>query len=336
MKPIYRHLVLACALFGGASLTHSTPARADEVQVAPEAREKFRAGVALLKDPEGARYEDAYMAFKAAYAISPSPNILGNLGLCAMKLERDGEAIEAYTSYLAKGTNLGDDEKKQIETDLATMKTTLSTIEIKTDPPGALVIDERVATRGENVRNRYGTTTPEGLKLGVRAGVHRITLSLDGYVEQKVEIEVAAGKTESRTIKLEKPTTTGPGPGPGPGPSPGPQEMERPIPIAMWVTLGLTGAFAIGTGVTGGLALANKSEFDDANSGTDPTAAKDLRDKGQALNITTDVLMGTTVAAGAVTLILFLTRPEVPKEKATATQVYVVPTGTGLSVLGSF
>ena len=76
---------------------------------------------------------------------------------------------------------------------------------------------------------------------------------------------------------------------------------------------------------------ASKEECLDAHG-----KGQDLRDKGQALNITTDVLMGTTIAAGAVTLILFLTRPEVPKEKATATQVYVVPTGTGLSVLGSF
>jgi len=63
-------LLLALAV-GGAS----TSAFADDVQVTPEAREKFKAGVALLQDPDGARYEEAYFAFKAAYAISPSPNI---------------------------------------------------------------------------------------------------------------------------------------------------------------------------------------------------------------------------------------------------------------------
>ena len=54
----------------------------------------------MLQDPKAPRYEDAYREFKAAYAASPSYKILGNLGLCAMKIERDAEAIDAYEKYL--------------------------------------------------------------------------------------------------------------------------------------------------------------------------------------------------------------------------------------------
>jgi hypothetical protein len=104
--------------------------------------------------------------------------------------------------------------------------------------------------------------------------------------------------------------------------------MERPVPASVWAMLGVTGALAIGAGVTGGLALANKSDFDEANNGSDPANAQSLRDTGQALNITTDVLIGTAVASGAVTLILFFTRPEVP--------VAAAPTGTGVVVFGQF
>src|SRR6266481_4578482 len=74
--------------------TLAAPAFAADPPVTPEARTHFAAGVNLLRDPDGARYEEAYREFKAAYAASPSYKILGNLGLCAMKLERDGEAIE--------------------------------------------------------------------------------------------------------------------------------------------------------------------------------------------------------------------------------------------------
>lgn len=313
-------------------------AAAQDVEVTPEARAKFKAGVALLQDPDGARYEEAFLAFKAAYAISPSPNILGNLGLSAMKLERDGEAIDAYTTYLAKGTGLADEEKRQIETDLTTMKSTLATLELKVEPPTATVIDERVPTSGNVVRNRYGQAGPNPMKLGMRAGVHRVKISLEGYQEQVVEIELTPGAKESRAIKLE-PAKAGDVPvGPG-KPVPTPPEMERPIPVYAWVTLGLTGALAIGTGVTGGLALANKSDYDEINDGSDPVAAEDSRSKGQALNIATDVLLGTTVAAAGVTLILILTRPEVPKEndkEKASIEVHVVPTGTGLYMLGSF
>jgi tetratricopeptide (TPR) repeat protein len=74
-----------------------------DVQITEEARQHFKAGVNLLNDPDGPRYEEAYREFKAAYASSPSYKILGNLGLCAMKLERDGEAIEYYDRYLQEG-----------------------------------------------------------------------------------------------------------------------------------------------------------------------------------------------------------------------------------------
>src|SRR5690606_41982881 len=52
---------------------------------------------------DGARYEDAYREFKVAYAECASWKILGNLGLASMKLERDGEAIEAIQGYLDGG-----------------------------------------------------------------------------------------------------------------------------------------------------------------------------------------------------------------------------------------
>jgi len=64
-------------------------ARAEgEVVITEEARTHFAAGVALLQDPKAPRYEEAYREFKTAYAASPSYKILGNLGLCAMKIER--------------------------------------------------------------------------------------------------------------------------------------------------------------------------------------------------------------------------------------------------------
>src|SRR5262245_18752054 len=97
-----RRYVLGWAALGVIA-TLAQAARADEVQISDKARDHFRAGVNFLQDPDGARYEEAYREFKTAYADSPSWKILGNLGLAAMKLERDGEAIEAYQKYLSEG-----------------------------------------------------------------------------------------------------------------------------------------------------------------------------------------------------------------------------------------
>ena len=84
-------------------------ARADDVS--PEARAHFKTGVAYLEDPEGQRFEDAYAEFRKAYELSHSAKILGNLGLCAMKLERDGEAIDDYTKYLTEVVDIEANER---------------------------------------------------------------------------------------------------------------------------------------------------------------------------------------------------------------------------------
>ncbi|HKQ69924.1 MAG TPA: hypothetical protein VJT73_11325, partial [Polyangiaceae bacterium] len=73
------------------------PAKDDERMA--EARKQFQAGVNLLDDPEGAKYEQAYHAFRKAYDLSHSATVLGNIAFCALHLERDGEAIDAYTQY---------------------------------------------------------------------------------------------------------------------------------------------------------------------------------------------------------------------------------------------
>src|SRR5262245_33989950 len=108
--PFVLFAVVCLAELGAPQVAH-----ADEVQITPGARARFTAGVNLLKDPEGPRYEEAYREFKAAYAASPSYKILGNLGLCAMKLERDEEAIAAYERYLKEGKDLDPAEVTQVK-----------------------------------------------------------------------------------------------------------------------------------------------------------------------------------------------------------------------------
>src|SRR4029079_4172431 len=115
-------------------LSLSPRACAQEVQVSEAARQHFKTGVAYLTDPDGARYEDAYREFKTAYADSPSWKILGNLGITSMKLERDGEAVDAFEKYLAGGgANVDSSERAQMERDLMTTKAGLVWVTVKSD-----------------------------------------------------------------------------------------------------------------------------------------------------------------------------------------------------------
>jgi Tfp pilus assembly protein PilF len=117
------------------------PALAEPV-ITDEARRHFGAGVALLDDRDGPRYEEAYLAFRAAYAAAPSPKILGNLGLCAMMLERDGEAIDAYERYLREVEDIEPREREQIERDLETLRATAARLTVEA-PAGTTIVDRR-------------------------------------------------------------------------------------------------------------------------------------------------------------------------------------------------
>jgi len=311
-RPLAALCFVAAGLFGadGAAVREAS---ADDVEISDEARKHFKIGVNLLRDPDGARYEDAYRAFKSAYAASPSYKILGNLALCAMKLERDSEAIAAYTEYLSKAQDLDPGELRQIEADLSTLQSTVATLKLSVEPTGAAIVDTRTPVKGSPVTNRYGPLDGP-LTIGIRAGQHRMVIQRRGYRQEVLELDADAGTTIERSIVLSAKSSDDLDPPPGieviPGPD-GPTTTERPVPAGVWVGLAATGAFAIVAGVTGGLALSKGGEFDDANTGSEPGAADDIKSSGETLNLLTDVFIGGAVVAAAVTTVLYLTRPEV-------------------------
>ncbi len=288
-----------------------------DVQISEQARKHFRTGVSLLKDPGGARFEEAYRAFRAAYRASPSPKILGNLGLCAMNLERDGEAIAAYSKYLQQVADIAQAEREQIEKDLEVLKTNVVWLTLTVTPVDAQIVDERTPVRANRIVNRYEIEQGK-LKIGIRAGHHRVTVERTGFASQSWNFEATPGVPIERTVTLSPQPTTVPPVGTDipVGPTDGPDAVERPTPTSVYVMIGVTAALGVTTAILGGVALSNSSKFDDAVEAEETAEAEDLRDKGVGLNIATDVMLGTTAAAAVVTLVLYLTRPEVPVSSA--------------------
>ena len=294
-------------------LLFSMAARAQEVEVTEEARQHFSAGVNFMQDPDGARYEEAYREFKAAYAASPSWKILGNLGIAAMKLERDGEAIEAMQKYLSEGgSNLPDDERAQFERDLSTLKASVVRVKLTSVPPGAVVTDERVPVQGAPITNRYTIESGE-LELGIRVGHHRMVAQLSGYEDAVWEFDAAPGADQPHVFELKPLAAPAAAPQAASAAEPNAPATSyaRPTPTSVYVGLAVTGAFTAGAVVTGVLALGKKGEFDDANTGADPDAAQSLYDSTKTMNLVTDVLIGAAVVSAAVTTYLYVDRPEV-------------------------
>jgi hypothetical protein len=334
-------------------LSVTAPALAADIAISDEARAHFAAGVNLLQDPDGARYEEAYREFKAAYSASPSWKILGNLGISAMKLERDGEAIDAYKKYLADGgKQIEADERAQFQRDLATLEAGVVRLTLDSDPPGASIEDERFPSSGSAIRNGYQLNGPT--QIGVRAGRHRFTAKLPGRSDSVWEVELSPKQNQSYTFKLPE-VGAAAAPVASPPPQPGNNgaaittdsiKSGNGMRIGSYVALGV-GAVGVGVGTVFGLRA--KSKYKDANDfaaekcppGSDPCALGDnygewndlgkSADSAKTLSIVGFVVGGVGLATG-VTLFVLSGKKEQPA--AAKVEPYLGPGSLG--VRGSF
>lgn len=331
-------LSLSTGFVAAPSAAQSAPIANDEVEITERARQLFQAGVDFMQDPDGARYAEAYRSFKAAYAESPSWKILGNLGISAMKVERDGEAIEAMETYLREGRdNLDQEEIEQVERDLRTLRTAVTYVTLSINEPGAVVEDVRTPLSGQPVNNRYGGDETE-LRIGVHNGRHRILVHKEGFETATWSFE-ASGQDLNHRIDLVAIQKAEPK-DEVVAPIQPQAEPRRKIPIATWITLGATAALGVGATATGILALNTHGQFEEElnRSDTDESRAKDLRTKGNALNITTDVLLGAAVISATIATVTFLTRPKVAQHRDSAFRLAPAPLrrGGGVFLHGRF
>jgi hypothetical protein len=319
---------------------------AGEVKISVEARKHFNAGVALLKDPDGARYEEAYREFKTAYAASPSWKILGNLALTAMKLERDSEAISSYEQYLQEAKDLDASERQSVEQDLSVLKSSAVTLRINVLPADAVISDERLPVQGVPVRNRYETSKGH-LVISVRPGHHVVTATSEGKPTLTWELDTEPGASKDHTFDFDANPQAAPVSSSGTTSSGATTsstfDAGKAAPkssAAPWIALGVTGAFAVGAGVTGTLALGKSSDYKKANDGTNPDRARGLEQDTKTFNLVTDVLLGAAVVGAGVTTYLFLSRPKHEDGAERGISLQLVPQvglqQQGASLVGAF
>ena len=262
----------------------ATAARGDE-RGTQTARAHFEAGVALLQDPDGARYEEAYREFSLSYERSKSARVLGNVALCAMKLERDAEAIDAYTRYLDEVPDVDPAEREQIRRDLITLKNGLVHVTIDVSPEGAKLYDVRTPARGEPISNVY-VVSGSRITIGMRAGHHLIHARIGDRESPPLDLDAQPGGVYERALTVAPPAAARSGP-------------SRTFPI-FTLGLGLT-ALAAG-GVTGYLSLQRVDDISGrCPNGECPTDydLESAQRRARALTTATDVLL---ITGGALTL----------------------------------
>jgi hypothetical protein len=180
-------------------LLATTTAQAEEVT--DEARLYFKNGVDILQESTP-NYADANHQFKLAYEKSgKSWKVLGNLGLCALKLERDGEALAYYAEYFrAGGDQVSADERAEIERELLLIKGNMATLKLSSDMPELTVSTQR---EGSTVARQAYRLQGGQLDLGVRAGTYLVTASHAGN-NQTWQVVVTPGQTEVHTFTMNQ------------------------------------------------------------------------------------------------------------------------------------
>jgi hypothetical protein len=326
-------LCITCVVLGGPTARAQTASTAAPAPAAiEEAKRHFQRGLALLRDPEGEIIEGAYGEFKTAYELSRSPRVLGNIGYCAMKLERNSEAVAAYRDYVRLVPDIDPAERAQIAQDLVTMTDGAATINVRyTGPTAWTLVDERIPVRMAPVTNTYNGAAGGSLALLIRPGHHTFHVKTNGEDQGSWEMDATGGASFSHVFE----------------PKPAPpalviQAAEKPKPsrAPQIVTMGVGGALLVAAAVTGTLAYIkmNNLESECPNNVCSPTNYEDVS-SARTLGTVTDTMLiagGVFVVAGAVWLLVSNRKSGESESHAPSVAGACVPGECGLFMRGSF
>jgi hypothetical protein len=323
------------------------PAGAQEVS--EEAKQYFRNGVELIQSSPP-NYQDAYYQFKLAYDKSKSWKVLGNLGLCSFKLERDGEALDAYNEYLKSGGNEVDpDERKQLERDVLLITGNSAGVNLASAVADVEIIDARAGTSVPPQSYRFQGTN---LALRLRAGTHTLTATTPDGKQERWEVNLSPGRTIEHRFEFGGGATAAAAPVAAPAqgePPPKADEGESGgsgLRTVGFVTVAVGGAALIGGVVTGIMAKGKESDAtDQCKDKVCPTKAEADFDSAKSMAGISTILYigGGVLAAAGVGMIVFGGgggKEEAPKTALVRPRLelspFVGPNGGGVFASGSF
>jgi hypothetical protein len=325
------------------------PAAAEEA-ISEEAKLYFRNGVELIQSSPP-NYQDAYYQFKLAYEKSKSWKVLGNLGLCSFKLERDGEALDAYNQYLKSGGNdIDPEERKQLERDVLLITGNSAAVSLTSSVADVEVIDARAGTSVPPQTYKFQGT---GLALRLRAGTHTLTATTPDGKQERWEVNLSPGKTVEHAFSFgatatpvaAAPVAAAPAGEPTPDPVDKGESGGSGLRTVGFVTAGVGAAALVGGVVTGLMAKGKESDATDQCTADKvcPTSAEADFDSASSMATVSTVLYigGGVLAAAGVGMIVFggggkESAPAAARGPRLELSPYVGATGAGVFARGSF
>lgn len=303
--------------------TEAAPAAADGPSDEDQktARLHFGNGVELISATPP-NYQDAYRQFELAYEMSGENwKVLGNLGLCALKLERDGEALSFYQEYLEKGGDEVDEsERKAIERELLLLKGNMATVHLESSIPDARISVKR---QGSSVPTQRYSLTDGSAELGLRSGSLTITAKAG---DKTLEWTAVLSPEESAKHVFdfdakEEAVATAPAAATQPSPAEEAGGGPSPLRIAGYVTTGV-GVLTLGGGaILGAMSQSKKSKAEESCIGEICLeSAESEFDSASSMASTANILFisGGVLTAAGVTLIVVGGERKGEKDMSTA------------------
>ena len=291
-----------------------------------EAQNHFQRGKELYDEND---FSAALTEMKRAYEIVPNYRLLYNIGQVSYQLQDYASALRSFSRYLQEGQGeISSSRRDEVQREIDKLRRRVATLRITTRPTQAEIsVDDVPVGR-----------TPLSEPVLVNAGRRRVTASLAGHEPVSRVVEVAGQDTLNVDLQFsdapsDRPVTTRPSDS---AVSTSAVEVAKKAePLPAWVPWGVTGALAVGTAVTGGLAgsASNDLKTKLATLGTTRAELDAAKSRTQSLALVTDILGGVTLVSAGVATFMTLTAPSTPPQRASL-QFSVGPSGA--AVFGTF
>jgi hypothetical protein len=277
-----------------------------------DAEAHFHRGVSLYKDGD---YGGALVEFRRAYELAPNYRVLYDIGQSYYLLQKYSDALSAFENYLSKGgAHIPAARRASVENDLRTLRTRVGHVAVTVTEDGDDV----------SVDDQSVGTSPMKDPVLVSVGHRKVTVTKAGRPPVDKFVDVAAG--DSIKVAFDMTASAPPPPAPTPAAPPAPAEPPpaatppsasqgpaaapgggAPGPSSrggVWIPWTVTGVLAVGTVVTGVLALTSQATYSQqlGDFPGNPGAIADDRNRAKAFAIANDVLLGATAVSLGVSL----------------------------------
>jgi hypothetical protein len=320
-------LVLAVASLPG--VAHAEAPKEGDAAAKPidEARRRFERGVKFSKDGD---FRSALVEFEEAYRVAPNYKVLFQIGQTCEELQDFAGAVRAFKRYLDEGgADIPRQRRSVVASELAQLDGHVARLDVESVEAGVDLI-------AEGDRRVVLGKTPLADAALLSSGTWEITARKEGFEPQVQQITVAGGDRKKLIValkaKVEAPPPTVVIAPPPPAPAP---VVVPPVPessrTAAWVGVAVTGALAVGAGVTGGFALAAKSDYDSklGTFGVRASTISQASDHALALAIGSDVQSGAAIVSAVVTAVLFFRASAPRASQSTGLELVVGPAMVG-------